>query len=191
MTRIPLKTDDELDPDTRLLFEEMVGRGSSVPDLYRLLANAPKLLKAWTDLAWPLRSTGHVARGLRELLIMRTALLVGAEYEWAHHWPLAIAAGVSEIQLHALSDWRSSDAFDHSERAALAFADELVETGHVSDGAFTALAAHFDAPGLIQIALTLSFYVCVARFAHAFSLALESAYARFPALPDRADTSGA
>jgi 4-carboxymuconolactone decarboxylase len=183
MTRLPLKTDGDLHPDTRALFEQMQARGSQIPDLYRLLANAPDLLKAWTDLAWPLRSSNHVPRGLRELVIMRTAILVQAEYEWAHHWPLAIAAGTTEAQLNALHDWRGSDQFDAATRAALVITDELVGTGYVSQEAFEALRHQFDAAGLVHIVLTASFYVCVARFAHAFSLDLEPSYGNMPALP--------
>lgn len=183
MTRIPLKTDDELDPATRALFEGMVQRGGKVPDLYRLLANAPELLQAWTDLAWPLRAVDHAGRALRELLIMRTAQLTGARYEWAHHWPLAVAAGVTEDELHALADWRSSRLFTAEQRAALGLADEMVRDGHPSDAAFAPVRELFDDKAVIQIALTVAFYVCVARFAGAFELDLEPGYESVPPLP--------
>lgn len=183
MTRIPLKTDDELDPATRELFAGMVARGGKVPDLYRLLANAPELLQAWTDLAWPLRAADHASRALRELLIMRTAQLTGARYEWAHHWSLAVIAGVAEEQLRALADWESSDLFNVQERAALSLADEMVRDGHPSDAAFAPVRKLFDEKATIQIVLTVAFYVCVARFAGAFALDLESGYEAVPLLP--------
>ncbi len=183
MTRIPLKTDAEVDDATRALFEGMVQRGSKVPDLYRLLANAPELLQAWTDLAWPLRNLGFAGRDLRELLIMRTAQLTGAKYEWAHHWSMAVAAGVSTEKLHALSDWRASEQFSETERAVLGFADEMIRDGHPSSAAFAPVRALFDDSAVIHIALTVAFYVCVARFAGALELDLEPGYDDVPPLP--------
>jgi len=180
VTRLPLIRDDELDAATRTLFEGIVRRGGEVPDLYRLLGHAPDLLKAWTDLAWPLRNANHAGRGLRELLIMRTAQLTGAAYEWAHHWPLALAAGISERQLWELDAWRTSGCFTGTERAALALADELLGTGQISDQVFEAVRAEFDGASLIHLVLTVSFYVCVARFAGAFQLEIEPKYQTVP-----------
>lgn len=183
MTRLPLKTDAELDDATRALFDGMTSRGAKVPDLYRLLANAPELLQAWTDLAWPLRNVGHAGRDLRELLIMRTAQLTGAKYEWAHHWSMAVAAGVSDARLHALKDWTASQLFTAPERAALGLADAMVRDGHPSEAAFKPVKALFDNAAVIQIVLTVAFYVCVARFAGALELDVEPGYEDVPPLP--------
>jgi alkylhydroperoxidase family enzyme len=178
--RLPLKQDKDLDAGTLALFEGIVQRGGQIPDLYRLLAHAPDLLKAWTDLAWPLRNVGYASRGLRELMIMRTAQLDGADYEWAHHWRLALGAGITERQLTELADWQTSDCYSLAERAALAFADELIKTGHISDGTFEAVRAEFDGASVIQLVLTISFYVCVARFSEAFQLEIEPKYRSVP-----------
>jgi 4-carboxymuconolactone decarboxylase len=183
MTRIPLKTDDQLDDGTRALFAEMVGRGARVPDLYRLLANAPELLQAWTALAWPLRNVGHADRGIRELLILRTAQLTGADYEWKHHWSMAIAAGASEAKLAALADWSQSALFDDSDRAALGMADAMVRDGHVADAEIQPLLDRFDRPAVVQLVLTVAFYVCVGRFAGALGLDVEPGYEDVPDLP--------
>jgi alkylhydroperoxidase family enzyme len=78
------------------------------------------MLEAWVGIAWPLRQEPSATRALRELAIMRTALLAGAEYEWAHHWDMAVQAGVDERKLRALADWRRGDAFTDEERAVLA-----------------------------------------------------------------------
>lgn len=180
MTRISLKKDGELDAGAAALFAGMVQRGGEVPDLYRLLANAPELLQAWTNLAWPLRNLDYVGRGLRELLIMRTAQILRADYEWQHHWRLAIAAGVSEAQLEALKDWRGAACFSEPERAALAMTDELAAQGHVSAEVFETLRGEFDEAQLVHLVLTVSFYVCVARVAHAFELDVEPHFRDVP-----------
>lgn len=187
MTRIRLLEDKEMEPVAATVIANMNARGAKVPDLYRMLANAPGLLKAWTDIAWPLRTTELTSRSLRELLIMRTALLTQARYEWVHHWGLAIAAGTPEGKLQELANWQSSAVFSAEERAALAFTDALVETGQVPNEVYRALAERFGPGEMIHLSLTVSFYVCVARMASAFQLDLEPGYETVPAMPLRPD----
>jgi 4-carboxymuconolactone decarboxylase len=183
MTRMPLKNDEQLDDDTRALFAGMVARGSKVPDLYRLLANAPELLQAWTNMAWPLRNVGHADRGLRELLIMRTAQLTGADYEWKHHWSMAVAAGVSEEKLGALATWAGSGLFPAQERAVLGMADAMVRDGHIAEADIQPVLDQFDRAAVIQLVLTVAFYICVGRVAGALHLDLEPGYEAVPDLP--------
>src|ERR671928_1318767 len=47
--------------------------GTQQVNLYRALAHAPKLLKAWIDFASALREQCKTPRQLRELVILRTA----------------------------------------------------------------------------------------------------------------------
>lgn len=185
MTRLPAAADDETDPIVAEVFAAVRERGASIPLLYGVLANSPELLKAWTDLAWPLRYVSDVPRALRELMIMRTAQLTGARYEWAHHWHLAVQAGVRESQLEELADWRGSAEMTPHERAVLAFTDELVGAGHVSDETFTELRTTFDDRAVVQLALTASFYVCVGRMAAAVDLDLEPEYESVPGFEAR------
>jgi alkylhydroperoxidase family enzyme len=182
MTRLRLRTQEELDRNTISLFQGIEERGGKVPDLYRLLANAPDLLRAWVDLAWPLRNGNHADRSLRELVIMRTAQLAAARYEWAHHWHMAISAGITEIQLRNLHRWRQNDHFDRNERVILSAADELVGAGKISEATFAALTELFSEAAIIQLVLTVAFYICVARFAGAFELDIEPAYRHVPSL---------
>jgi 4-carboxymuconolactone decarboxylase len=185
MNRLPILQDPELSESAREVIAGMQRRGTRVPDLYRLIANAPELLPAWTALSWPVRNSPLTSRNLRELLIMRTAHLTQSAYEWAHHWELALEAGVREEKLTALPVWRTSQAFDPVERAALDFADALVLTGKVPDAVFAALARHLNSAQLMHVAMTISFYICVAHVASSFELQLEPAYSHKPAMPER------
>jgi 4-carboxymuconolactone decarboxylase len=185
MSRIALLQNAELTGSARAVVAGIQSHGGKVPDLYRMIANAPDLLKAWTDLSWPLRNSQLTSRGLREILIMRTAHLTQAGYEWAHHWDLALNAGVTVEKLKALPAWRTSMEFDTIERAALDFSDALILTGEVPDAIFNTLSRHLDSGQLVHIAMTICFYVCVARMASAFALQLEPNYADRPAMPNK------
>src|SRR2546430_5707966 len=90
-------------------------------NLYRTLGNHPALLRAWIDFAWTLRE-GITPRTLRELMILRGAQLMNAEYEWHHHRRMATVAGVPAEKLEQLANWRAADLVDGRERAGPAYA---------------------------------------------------------------------
>ena len=186
MTRANLIADHDMDPVAKDVIDRFAAKNTTAPDLYRLLANTPELLKAWTDFAWPLRDSPRTSRGLRELLIMRTAILTGAEYEWAHHWHWALVGGVSEQQLGALAAWRDASCFDAAERAALALNDAVVAGKGVPDDVFAAASALFAPDQMVQLTLTTAFYCCVSRFLGTFQVEIEDNCRDVPPLPSLA-----
>jgi alkylhydroperoxidase family enzyme len=167
------------DPALAAMFDEVRARGIEVPNLYRMLGQAPHMLRAWLDFAWPLRLHAQTPRTLRELLILRGAQLAEAEYEWVHHVPMALAAGVPQEQIDELADWRESARFGAAEQAVLKLADEMFE-GPASAECVGALVAHFGDSGAVELVLTASFYVCVARFLLSTGVELEDRIARVP-----------
>lgn len=170
LSLLPLDTDD---PQLAELFDWVRGQGVEVPALYRVIGHQPALLKAWIAFAWSLRLEAETPRALRELLIMRGAQLQGVAYEWAHHWPMALQAGVPEDKLRALATWTSSDLFDAEERLVLQLADEVAGGSGGGEDTMAGLRAHFGDAAAVELALTASFYVCVARFLATIDLELE------------------
>ena len=179
-TRLPLIGDGPADPTLARVFTQVEGAVGEVPNLYRTLGHAPWLLDRWIDFAWALRLEAVTDRALRELMIMRNAQLSGADYEWRHHWPMAIDAGVDEAKLHALGEWTGSALFSPVERAVLTLVDEVTPGGPLSDAAWAALAEHF-APGeIVELVMTVAFYCCVSRVLGALQPPVEDAYREVP-----------
>ena len=178
MTRVMLLPDQPEDPTARALFEQVRaarGLGFEIPNLYRTLGHAPALFKGWLEFAWPLRLDATTPRALRELLILRGAQVSGAQYEWVHHRPMALEAGVSQEKIDALSDWRSTALFDASERAVLQLAEEVTRGPAASADCMAALRrCGFDDAALVELVLTASFYVCVSRFLQSMEVPLET-----------------
>lgn len=176
MARLPLVDVQTADPELRSVFERARQAQGQVSNLYRTLAAAPKMLEAWIGMAWPLRNDARTPRALRELVIMRVAQLCSARYEWAHHWGLALANGVPEQKLRALSRWRDSDLFDAAERSVLAYTDELTDSVEAGDAAFAELSRHFDAPAIVELTLTASFYCGVSRALRSLDIDIEQGF---------------
>jgi alkylhydroperoxidase family enzyme len=163
MSRLPLVASDSDDLRLAPTFDYFRRRDREVPPLYRALGNAPDMLQAWTDLAWPLRLKATSPRGLRELVIMRVAQLTGSTTEWLAHWDMAVVHGISPEQLGDLKSWTASERFSDVERAILQFTDELTVDLAVRDETFERLEQHFGPPEIVELTLTAAFYSCVAR----------------------------
>lgn len=143
--------------------------GLEVADLYRALAHQPAMLGAWLEFSSSLRREPAVSRALRELMILRSAQLHDARYQWRDHVLMAAEAGVSPDQVQGLEDWASSTLFDERSRCALAFTDEMVR-GEVSDATLGDLAESFSPAERIELILTAGFYCMVPRVLDALRL---------------------
>lgn len=146
--------------------------GARQLNLYRCLAHAPDLLRAWIAFAWSLRGNSSTSRQLRELMILRTATLHHSPYEWHQHRRMAADAGVTDHEIAELEMWRTSRAFGPETRAALAFTDAIVK-GDVPDEINEELAAHFNPSQRIELTVTAAFYSMVPRVLDALGVTIE------------------
>ena len=161
MARLEPVDADTTDPALSRVFGVFRESGREVPLLYRLLGNSPAMLDAWTGMAWPLRSEPTTSRALRELQIMRVAVLTRASFEWIAHWPAALRAGATREQLEALDDPAASALFDEPEKATLRCTDEIIIDGAASAESVERLKSHFGEAECIELILTAAFYSCV------------------------------
>lgn len=174
MSRLPMVSTDPEDPALRQMFDEVRARGIPLPNLYRVIGLAPPLLRAWLDFAWPLRLQAKTPRRIRELLILRGAQVSGARYEWVHHTAMALAAGVTQAQIDALAGWEQSALFDAREQAVLRLAEEVTRGPAASPACIESLRQQaFSDAEIVELTLTASFYVCVARFLQSMDVDLE------------------
>lgn len=136
--------------------------------IYQSLAHQPELLRGWIEFSWGLRAHAVLTPRLRELVIVRMAILQerasveGGTFVREAHERSAQDAGVTDGELEALADWEHSDAFPASERAALALADAM-RLGTVPDDVLTELAGHFGAAERVELIVTCGFYELVPR----------------------------
>jgi alkylhydroperoxidase family enzyme len=180
MPRIELLPPQGADPQTAAMFAEVRARGIEVPNLYRVIGHAPKMLRAWLDLAWPLRLDATLPRALREVLILRIAQRAGVLYEWSHHVPMALAAGVGRAKIDAIREWRTGGAFDDAEREVLALADEIVDGPGAGEATIAALRSRYGEAGTVELVLTASFYMCVSRFLLSMDIECEDGHEVVP-----------
>lgn len=166
MTPIPLAT---LPDDVA---RQVIELGAKQENLYRALAHSPDLLRAWMAFAWALREHEATPRQLRELMILRTAALQQAPYEWHQHRRMAREAGVTEEEVAELPMWRTSSAFGPAERAALALTDAIAD-GRVPAEVNDEVDRYFDHAQRVELTLTAAFYSMVPRLLDALGVPVE------------------
>ncbi len=177
MTGLPWATDREVLPLQELqgdLGERVAGLGARQVNLYRALAHAPELTHAWIDWAWALREQCVTSRALREVMILRTAVVMRSEYEWHQHVTMAEKAGVTPEKIDAIPAWQTSSVFADDERAALQLTDCML-TGNVPDAVHDELDRHFSGQEQVELALTAGFYAMVPRVLDACRVPVEGA----------------
>ena len=176
MSHLPLVSLTPDDPRVQAMFAEVTKRGLEVPTNYRVIGNAPDMLRAWLDFAWPLRLNAKTTRRLRELMILRGAQVSKTAYEWAHHVPMALAADITQDEIDGICDWRKVATFAPEERAAIRLAEEVTQGPSASPDCMEELKRHFDNEEIVELVLTASFYVCVGRFLKSMDIQLEPGY---------------
>ncbi|MEV0688132.1 carboxymuconolactone decarboxylase family protein [Nocardia sp. NPDC050378] len=175
MARVPLIADDDPTAVTHGVFSTFTAEGRTPIDLYRALANSPRLLLAYRSLPQTLRHHATTPRRLRELAVLRVAQLVGAAYEWSHHRPMALAAGVSEEQIADLAGWAASAHFSAAERAVLG-AVEGMHLLRLTDEGYADLEAALGRDGALEIVLVVAQYEATARIIQALGVEVEPGY---------------
>ena len=105
MARVPL-LDENADADVAAVVAKIRGgRGGRLLNLYRALLNSPGLASAWLDFNNAVRFETGFNERLRELVIMRVAVLNGADYVFRiHQSRYAEPAGVTRTEVEALRD---------------------------------------------------------------------------------------
>ncbi len=85
---------------------------------------------------------------------------------------VGVKAGIPEAKLAALGDYESSDWYSDRERAALAFATDVVrDDREVDDAGFERLAGHFSEPEILELVFVVGYQTFASTFAKAFRLA--------------------
>src|SRR5438477_6854290 len=134
MARVPL-LDETTNPElTELTAKLRAGRRGDLINVYRLLLHSPALAESWFEHSNAVRWKTELDGRLRELVIVRIALVHGVDYIVKQHVPLLTAPeGISEAECVDLAHWRIAAAFSERERAALAYADVMSRDLDVPD----------------------------------------------------------
>ncbi|MES2818920.1 MAG: carboxymuconolactone decarboxylase family protein [Pseudomonadota bacterium] len=174
------------EPALQAAFERIMPPGQPPLTLFRSMAHNPRVLQRM--LAGGLLDRGSIGLRERELLILRSTALCGAEYEWGVHVAAYNgAAGFTPAQLAATCrQGIDPEVWSESQQALLALADALHATAQVDDELWARLRQHFDEEQLIECLLLVGFYHGVSFVVNGLRVEREPGAPRFPGCQEAA-----
>jgi alkylhydroperoxidase family enzyme len=180
MARLPYLNPEDVPAEYRAQFEEQLSvPGRNAIHIMKILANAPALMPKFSAMGSALLAGQGLDPKLRELALEAVGIASGSEYEYVHHWNIALArAGVPREQLVHLQEFESSPLFNTGERAVIRYALETTRNVKVSDATFAAVRELLDDQQLMELVLVVAFYNMVVRILEPLEVRLEPGVTR-------------
>jgi alkylhydroperoxidase family enzyme len=100
-------------------------------------------------------------------------MLCESRYEVVAHKRIGKNVGVTDEQSAALENWQSASCFNELQRAALAFTDEIVRQRRPTDATFNAIAAKLTPAALVELQLSVGFYIMTSKFLETFDIDMQ------------------
>ena len=163
-----------LDPILQDMFDKRRAMGGAVINLTLTTGHAPKFARASGGMAFAIRFETSTPRRLIELVIFRTAQIVGSDYELNQHRPLMKMCGYNDQQIAEVADWRLSTFFDEKQRAVLGYVEQMANGGNVDDPTFADLSRFFTPQQIIEISYTIGNYYSTGLLTKALKIQLET-----------------
>lgn len=172
MARIPYP--DFTHPDIKPLADRVMReRGGKIGNIFKMLMHSPPALNGFLDFFTAVRQ--HFSLDVRhlELAIIQIAVVNDADYEFKHHAPLALKAGMTQAQIDALRRGEIHESLTAADRAVIDYTDAMTKNIRVPDEVFARVRQHFDDRALIELTLTIGGYNLVSRFVEALQIDLD------------------
>src|SRR5437660_4090277 len=170
--RVPL-VEPGTDPMVAALERKIVEVRGRISPLYQALLNSVPIAEGWEALLTAVRTKTSLRSDLRELVILRVAVLNRASFEFDAHVPHAREAGLTQAKIAGVKTTPASPPYDELERLTLAYTDAMTHDIDVSDTLFECLARRFDATTIVELTATIAAYNMVSRFLVALRIGLE------------------
>ena len=149
---------------------EILGKNRNA-NIFRMMAHSPSYFEQYCRLGGAIRSKGELDPVV--LAITRTGILCEAPYEIVAHKRIGKAVGVTDEQNAAQENWQSAKCFNDVQRAALAFADEIIKLRKPTDATFNAIASKLTPAALVELQLSVGFYIMTSKFLETFDIDMQ------------------
>ena len=172
MARIPYFDFSQASP---ALAQTMQGRRPL--KMYGLIGHADESAISFLGLGRSLLAASSIDAGLRELVILRTAALCGANYEVVQHRKAAARIGLAAQKVDAvvvgIDTPMRIDAFDEKECAVLQFTDAVVREVKAPQAVFERVAAVLTHRQIVELLMIIGFYMMASRIGETLEIDLE------------------
>jgi 4-carboxymuconolactone decarboxylase len=159
-------------PELADVERDIVAERGRISPLYQALLNSPPIASGWEKLLTAVRNRTGIPGHLRELVILRVAVVNRAAFEFEAHVGPARKAGLAQEKIDAVRAWQpgTQGIFDADEALVLELADAMTRAIEVPDALMAKVQARFDPRGVVEIVTTVAAYNMVSRFLVALAI---------------------
>lgn len=174
MARIKPLTKDQVQGDTKEIFEAMRNNFGMVPNLFATIAYYPKALKPLFDLYQAISKESTIEPRLQELANLEASRINRCNYCLAHHAQMAKMFGLSDEQINALKTGNLGNGFTDKERVVIEYASQVTKDAEeVSEDLFKRLRSYFNDSQIVNLTLIIGLMNVFNRFNGALGVELE------------------
>lgn len=167
--RLPAVT--EPTPDTADLIDSIrAQRNGNFPMLYKVLLNSPVVATGWLQFLTAIRQKTSVSPRLRELIILRIAVLNKAFYEFDGHFPIAVRAGMPSAWEDTLRNGGIPSDMTEDERNVLVYTEKMTAEISVSDEVYQKIASNRSNQEVLDLTAIIAAYNMVSRVLGALNI---------------------
>ncbi|WP_322094317.1 carboxymuconolactone decarboxylase family protein [Paraburkholderia bannensis] len=137
----------------------------------RILLRSFSLATGWNELLRRVRADFQLDLQLRELIMLRVAVLNKADFEWGVHYPAYLEAGGSVQKAQEVkTESPASAVFDPQELALIRLTDQSTRNVSVDAEVIDELKGYFGESQTVEAVATVAAYNMVSRFLVALAI---------------------
>ncbi len=140
-------------------------------NVYRTMAHHPALLRAWRDFRNHVVLDSTLGPALSEIVILRTGLRLGSDYEWSHHVYRGRKVGLEDARI--LSIRGPLEAMGEEDRILCAAVDQLFDRKRLDPLEEEALAALVGRQGVLDLMATVAHYSLLGFLLNTYGVPLD------------------
>jgi 4-carboxymuconolactone decarboxylase len=174
--RLPSPTPEELNPEQRALYDEIVGGPRSAgPQLFELvdrqgrlngpfgiMLHSPAVGSALQAVGAAVRYRSVLGDRMRELAILAVAAHWSSDFELYAHVPLARRAGLTEVEIDGLLAGAEVSFEDPAELAVLQVVRALLRASDLTEEQYAAGRDAIGEQGLVELTTLVGYYAALA-----------------------------
>ena len=157
-------------PELKEIEERILQERGRISLLYQVLLNSAPIAQGWEAMLTAVRNKSSVPADLRELMILRVAVLNKASFEFEAHIPHALKSGVPQEKIDALRSLTLSDLFTDEEKLLLQMTDHMTRDVEVPAELMAKVTHQYSAEKVVELVATVAAYNMVSRFLVALNI---------------------
>jgi alkylhydroperoxidase family enzyme len=154
--------------------------GRNPPGTISVLAHRPPMLATFLPWARVLAREGVLPRRDHEVLALRASVNCRSAFEWGEHLLFARDAGLTDAEIDQIVSGADHPAWSASDAALVRAADQLHTGCDIDDATWAVLAAHYDAPQLVEIVYVVGQYTMLSMVANGLRVDVPTMFRPLP-----------